>query len=160
MTNETYALKLHEGQGWWRQFAIVDRSRAIEALHRATGAVVAVSYETGGVLYNRQAEQHLNDDTRAQGTLVEADGEPLFLWWVDAGSPRLGTLQQYAETVENAHYSGLDIDGPYIVRGGPGNRTVEAVEGLERTSYEGDDYLHVTLSFEGAQASYRIDLRA
>ena len=72
-----------------------------------------------------------------------------------------GTLQDYADAYAQAHYAGLAMRGPWILRVSvsAGEPWLQKVTPTVRAR-ENDDYRFVDLQLGEETAHYRIDLRA
>lgn len=86
----------------------------------------------------------------------------LYVWTVE-GEPAAGTLAEYANDVQQGHYSDVEVGPLHVIV------IVEVPWGLapvlveaqpERTITEGPDFRHIVLSHDDQDATYRIDLRA
>lgn len=80
-----------------------------------------------------------------------------FVYLVE-GEPHVGTVKDYAEALEHAYYSGLDVDNRVWSFGPDGPNAV--VASVSTTPYDENDYAHVTVSVGDDVAAFRIDGRA
>lgn len=85
------------------------------------------------------------------------------LVYVVEGEPSVGTLAEYAETLEMAHYSSCDVS-PHVWAFAPdrGERGdfVRLTPSFETTGFDASDFSTTTVRLGDAETSFRIDGRA
>jgi hypothetical protein len=71
-----------------------------------------------------------------------------------------GTLQSWADAAESAHYSGLSVEGPWLIEPTADGISTTLVVPSASTSDSTDDYRTVFYTHGTDTARQRIDLRA
>ena len=76
------------------------------------------------------------------------------------GEPYIGTVNDYAKAVENAHYSGIGVDNTVWTFDADGKPVPTRVQFSGGDKFNEDDYAYLTIRVGADEATVKIDGRA